>query len=385
MEAGQLSLDADVNTYLTSWKVPANEYIREQPVTLRTILSHTAGFTVHGFPGYASGTKVPTLVQVLNGAPPANTPAIRVDTKPGSEWRYSGGGYTVMQQMVLDVTHSAFPSYMTDAVLKPLGMLESSYQQPMPLKQEASAATGYYPDGSPVKGKWHIYPEMAAAGLWTTPSDLAQFAIGVQRSLSGASNMVVAMKTTELMLTEVKSGDGLGLFLAGVGSAKRFSHDGRDEGFDASMVAYASTGQGAVIMVNANVNGPFIARVMEIIAAQYKWPEYPMSIIYKPIPDREPKVTALIKSQLLQMSEGKYDKPLYTDQLSKIIEAQIKGGLVGAFVSAGPLEAIELVERKNVGDTRFYRFRLKFKNVTLLAPCVFDKDGKISSLALMPE
>src|SRR5262249_28862087 len=160
---------------------------REKKVTLRGLLSHTAGLTVHGFPGYATDEPVATVVQVLDGAKPANTRSIRVDILPGSKWRYSGGGYTIMQQMVVDVTGKPFPLFMKEAVLEPLGMRASTFEQPLPAEKARLTASGHLRDRSPVKGRWHIYPEMAAAGLWTTPSDLARFAIGVQEAVAGRS------------------------------------------------------------------------------------------------------------------------------------------------------------------------------------------------------
>jgi CubicO group peptidase (beta-lactamase class C family) len=226
---------------------------------------------------------------------------------------------------------------------------------------------------------------MAAAGLWTTPSDLARFAIGIQQSLAGTSNPVISQNLTQQMLTDQKNGDGLGLFLQGKGSARRFTHDGSDECFESSMMAYDGTGQGAVIMVNANVSGSFMPHLLETIAHEYHWPEYPVTPTYSPIPDKEPAVTALIKSELEQMAAGKYNKDLYTAQLNAIIEAQVKGGLAEVVRGFGPLQSIELVERKNTGGNRLYRYRVTFKNVTLLAPCTFDKDNKISDLSLQPE
>ena len=186
VEQGKLALDEDVNAKLITWKVPENEFTREKKVTLRGLLSHTAGLTVHGFPGYATDEPVPTLVQVLDGEKPANTPPIRVDILPGSKWRYSGGGYTVMQQMMIDVTGKPFPQFMQEAVLGPLGMNgRARSSSRCPPRRRSSRRPGTYRDRSLVKGRWHIYPEMAAAGLWTTPSDLARFAIGVQEAVGG--------------------------------------------------------------------------------------------------------------------------------------------------------------------------------------------------------
>src|SRR5262249_49237711 len=144
-----------------------------------------------GFPGYATDDPMPTLVQILNGEKPANTAAIRVDVEPGSIWRYSGGGYTVMQQLIVDVTGKPFPQFMHETVLEPLGMTESTFAQPLPADKAMLTASGQLSDRSPVKGRWHIYPEMAAAGLWTTPSDLVRFAAGVQRALAGEGGAMI--------------------------------------------------------------------------------------------------------------------------------------------------------------------------------------------------
>jgi len=270
---GRLSLDEDVNKRLKQWKVPENDFTKDEKVTLRRILSHSAGLTVHGFPGYAVGAPMPTLVEILNGATPANTAAIRVDVVPGSKSRYSGGGYTVMQQMMIDVTGKPFPEFMQETVLTPLRMAASTYEQPIPKDRVAAAATGYYANGKQVEGKWHIYPEMAAAGLWTTASDLARFAIGIQQALAGKSNPLISQSMTRQMLTVQKGNSGLGLGLDGSGKTLRFSHGGRDEGFDAFMMAYAGSGQGVVIMINANDNSGAVNRIVDAVRREYHWPD----------------------------------------------------------------------------------------------------------------
>jgi CubicO group peptidase (beta-lactamase class C family) len=275
VEQGKLELDRDVNVSLVTWKVPENELTTEKKVTLRGLLSHTAGLTVHGFPGYAADGPVASLVQVLDGATPANTPAIRVDILPGSLWRYSGGGYTVMQQMVIDVTGRPFPQFMHGAVLEPLGMKESTFEQPLPADTARLTASGHDPDRSVVKGRWHIYPEMAAAGLWTTPSDLARFAIGLQQADTGRSEKVLSREMARRMLSVEKDGYGLGVGVEGTGTALRFGHGGRDAGFDARLTAFAETGQGAVIMINTNDNSRMVSRIFEAIAREYQWPDRP--------------------------------------------------------------------------------------------------------------
>jgi CubicO group peptidase (beta-lactamase class C family) len=272
VQEGRLSLDADVNTRLHTWKVPENEFTENKKVTLRGILSHSAGLTVDAFPGYVVGCPVPTLLQLLDGIEPANTPAIRVDIVPGSEWRYSGGGYAVMQQMIIDATGKPFPEVMRHTVLEPLGMMSSTYDQPLPERMAASAATGYYANGKAVEGRWHVYPEMAAAGLWTTASDLARFAIGVQRALAGDSNPVLSQSMTHLMLTHQADDDGLGVFLEGSGKTLRFFHEGRNKGFDARLLAYTSEGRGAVILINTNDDSGAVEEIVNAIAKKYHWP-----------------------------------------------------------------------------------------------------------------
>ncbi len=215
VQQGKLSLDEDVNMKLKTWKVPENEFTKEQKVTLRRLASHTAGLTVHGFPGYDVDEKIPTLVEILNGTkPPANTDEIRVDFVPGTKWRYSGGGVTIEQLLMMDVTAKPFPALMKELVLDKEGMMDSSYEQPLPAAWQARTATGTYRDGKPVHGNWHIYPEMAAAGLWTTPTDLAKFAIDIALSRQGKSNKVLSQKTVDEMLTHPPSAPDFGIGFA---------------------------------------------------------------------------------------------------------------------------------------------------------------------------
>jgi CubicO group peptidase (beta-lactamase class C family) len=273
VQAGRLNLDADINTYLKSWKVPENEFTAQKKVTLRRLLSHTAGVTVHGFPGYASGTAVPTLVQVLNGEKPANTPAIRVDTAPGTLWRYSGGGYVITQQMLLDVTGQSFPAFMEATVLGPLGMTHSTYEQPLPAARQPDAATPYDQNGVAVVGGAHTYPEMAPAGLWTTPSDLARYAIGVQKALAGQSR-ILSKATAAEMVKDVGMGQyGLGPHVGGKPDHPYFDHGGADEGFISYIAAY-DHGDGAVIMTNSLNGGRLGDELMRTIARKYHWPDF---------------------------------------------------------------------------------------------------------------
>lgn len=274
VQEGKLSLDTDINKSLTSWKLPPSTAAPEAIVTLRELLTHTAGLTVHGFPGYAAGAPVPTLVQVLNGEAPANTAPIRMDSLPGKAWRYSGGGYTVMQQLVIDTTKEPFPKFLHDAVLAPLGMTHSTYQQPLPEYLRSNAAMPYDTHGIAIPGGPHTYPEMAAAGLWTTPSDLCRYIIGVQNSLRGKSNHVLSKFMIQQMLVPGKGNWGLGVELGGSSTNPWFSHGGVNEGYESLFVGYSRNGEGAVVMTNAQGGSRLAAEVMKAIATEYNWPDW---------------------------------------------------------------------------------------------------------------
>lgn len=273
IEAGKLSLDQDVNEVLKTWKVPANSFTTDEKVTLRRMLSHTAGLTVHGFRGYAEGEAVPSVVQVLDGEKPSNSPAIRVDVKPGSVERYSGGGYVVMHQMVRDVTGDSFEALLQSAVFKPLGMMRSTFEQPLPAAWSTNAARAHRGNGTLLPGKWHTYPELAPDGLWTTPTDLARFAIELQQSLRGESNKVISAAMTKQMLTRQLRSMGLGIAVAGADATLRFGHGGSNAGFKCNLVAYAS-GRGCVIMTNADNGAALITEIERAIAAEYDWPDF---------------------------------------------------------------------------------------------------------------
>ncbi|MGH9626938.1 MAG: serine hydrolase [Bryobacteraceae bacterium] len=268
---GKLDLDSGVNSTLTSWSIPEHSF--SKPVTLRGLLSHTAGTTVHGFPGYEAGADLPTAVQVVNGEEPANTKKVIVDLEPGSKWRYSGGGYTVMQILMTDVTGKPYAALLREYVLGPLKMNRSTFEQPLPERLADNAAHAHRRDGEPIAGRWHAYPEQAAAGLWTTPSDLAKVLIAVQKAHGGETKLLPASLTRE-MLTAVQGSYGLGWSLAGKDESLAFSHGGSNAGFRCMAWAYAAKGQGAVIMTNGDSGGALAAEVLRSISAEYGWPDH---------------------------------------------------------------------------------------------------------------
>jgi CubicO group peptidase (beta-lactamase class C family) len=273
VQDGKISLDEDINNKLQTWKLPDNEFTAKKKVTLANLLSHTAGLTVHGFPGYAAGEKIPTLPQVLDGIEPANTAAVRVNMEPGTRFRYSGGGTTIAQLAIMDIEKKPYPQIAEETVLGPLKMSNSTYSQPLPDIWRRKVASGHRGDGALVAGKIHVYPEMAAAGLWTTPTDLAKFAIEVQLSYAGRSNKILTKELTEKMVTPFMDDVGLGFFVEKFTSAVYFGHGGADEGFRADLMMNRQKGYGAVIMVNSD-NGQIMDEVLRAIAREYNWDEF---------------------------------------------------------------------------------------------------------------
>jgi CubicO group peptidase (beta-lactamase class C family) len=273
VEKGILDLDVPVNDKLASWKVPENEFSAKEKVTLRRLLTHSAGLTVSGFPGYSVFEPIPTPVQVLNGEKPANTPAVRSDMIPGCQWRYSGGGFVVMQVLLADVTGRPFQEYMKTTVLDPLGMTRSTFAQPLPRDQADQAASGHQLNGEAVPGRWHVYPELAAAGLWTTPSDLCLLAIELQKSGSGEGNKIISQEMAGKMLTAGTGDWGLGIGLGGQTEEgkKSFSHGGGNKGFICMLFAFVHKGQGAVVMTNSDNGNDLVFEILRSLASVYGW------------------------------------------------------------------------------------------------------------------
>lgn len=267
----KIDLYADINTYLRSWKFPYDTASKGKRISVANLLSHTGGLTVHGFPGYEKGAALPTLVQVLNGSPPANTSAVRSMYAPGIKSEYSGGGTTISQVIVTDVTGEAYDRWMSGHVLRPMGMTESFYTQPAPAAAVVMLATAYHSDGSAVPGKYHIYPEEAPAGLWTNPTDLSKYIIETQLSLAGKSVKVLDAAHTRLRLTPyVDSSAALGVFINTVDGLKYFGHGGANEGFRSQYYGSVDGGEGVVVMVNSD-NGGILNEVVKAVAKVYGW------------------------------------------------------------------------------------------------------------------
>jgi CubicO group peptidase (beta-lactamase class C family) len=266
-EAGRIGLDDPVNKYLKSWKLPDNELTATSAVTVRMLLNHTGGTNVHGFAGYARDANLPSLREILDGQEPANTPAIRVVSPPGEAHTYSGGGTTVLQQMLIDVTGEAYALTLARMVLGPLGMSESSFQQPPDAGTVDQAAFGHAADGSIVRGGFHNYPEMAAAGLWTTPRDLCTALLAIMHSHAGQAGSFLDQSMAQAMLTRGIGQAGLGTFVSDRGG---FYHGGSNHGFRALYVADPNRRSGIVAMTNGDNGGAVCRGLLQQVAQVYR-------------------------------------------------------------------------------------------------------------------
>jgi CubicO group peptidase (beta-lactamase class C family) len=280
---GRLNLDANVNDYLKTWKVPDTAFTHSKPVTMRELLTNSSGTPQFGSPEYDIHARIPTLVEILDGIPPAYTPAVRVEAIPGSRWQYSNGGFEIAQRVVMDVTGEAFPEFMRTTLLEPLGMTRSTFDQPLPASMQTDAARGTLADGAEIPGGWLLHPGMMAAGLWTTPSDLARFAIALMNAKRGGNNSVISAPTGALILTsQITQSDGLGqgfgVSLSGDADLAGFSKDGYNTGFTAIMICYFS-GRGIVVMTNSENGMSLALEIIRAVERVYGWDSYPKEMM----------------------------------------------------------------------------------------------------------
>jgi CubicO group peptidase (beta-lactamase class C family) len=281
VQDGRFTLDQDINTILKIWRLPARPSSTGEIVTPRLLMSHTSGTDDgFGFPGYNPESARPTTVQILDGQPPSNRGSVRVGRPPMTGYKYSGGAVTIQELALTDVIGKPFPLIMRDTVLVPIGMTNSTYEQPLPPERRSQAAHAHNQAGLPGDAPWHVYPEHAAAGLWTTPTDLAKFAIEVQQTLAGRSTRVLSRTMAQEMVTPVGVGPyAVGFSIAKTGEGWYFSHGGSNWGFQCQLIAHRSRGYGVAIMTNGDNGGRLIAALSDKISRAYAWDMHD-----KPIP-----------------------------------------------------------------------------------------------------
>jgi CubicO group peptidase (beta-lactamase class C family) len=267
------ALDQDVNTILKSWKLPGNGLTADGPVTPRLLMSHTSGMgDGYGFPGYSPGVPLPTLPQILDGVPPSNLRPIRLERAPLTGYKYSGGGVLLQQLVLTDAVGKPFAQIAREWVLDPLQMTNSTFEQPLPASRESQAARAHDRNGQRMKEPWRVHPEQAAAGLWTTPTDLATFAIELQLAVQGRSSRVLTPAVAREMITPVGVGPyAVGFGIMKLGEGWYFTHGGSNWGFQCDLTAHRAKGYGAVIMTNSDSGSALIPQLASLIQQEYKW------------------------------------------------------------------------------------------------------------------
>lgn len=286
---GRIGLDEDVNNKLKSWKIEENNFTVKEKVTLRRLLSHSAGlFDDYGFEGYRPTDKIPSLLQILNNEPPANNKKkLKVEAVPGTTERYSGGGYVIIQQLIEDVTHQPFSSYVSETVFAPLGMSNTAYDFFPDRNSHKPIARGHDENGKIDKGRsYNVYPEMAAAGPWTTAADLAKLVIEIQKEQAGLSDAILDKALCKEMLTPQLNFKGLGVHLTGVGKPEAFWHAGNTAGFVGLFYGTTVKGQGAVVLTNSDKGEKLALQIMTGIADAYHWPVL-KTYLYKEVSKEE--------------------------------------------------------------------------------------------------
>jgi CubicO group peptidase (beta-lactamase class C family) len=274
VDRGVLDLDRDVNDYLTGWRVPENDFTRDHPVTLRQLLSMTAGIGVPGYLGYEPGQKLPTLQQILDGTPPANSPSVRVEAIPGSRYAYSGGGFEIVQALIEAKTKVKFQDALQDLLLRPAGMANSYFLQPLPGELVRRAATGHDANGNELPGGWRVVPELAAGGLWTSAMDLARLSLELERAYRGESGALLTRATAQAMMTQQNGGPyGLGAAVAGNGASRVIMKRGQNIGYQSYMLLFPETGQGIVVLTGSDNGTTLATALIRRAAAAYQWPK----------------------------------------------------------------------------------------------------------------
>lgn len=311
VQDGQLSLSTDIRTYLKSWTFPDNEFSQGKLITLKNLLSHTAGLNVHGFIGYPVNEPIPSINQILNGEKPANHEAVKPQYPVNEHFEYSGGGYTVIRKILDDVISPNFDSLFRKIVLIPIGMKNSSFSQPLSPMYKNYA---YAHDGkmTPVKGHYYLYPELAAGGLWSTAGDIAKFILGIQAALKADPKSIITKANCDEMLTPNLNNYALGFGIQEREAEKYFWHEGESFGFNAIFYGSFNSGKGVVILTNAYPdNGqPFIRELLNSVAITYNWKG-----IYNPLRKKLVQVPAPILDKYI----GEYvsDNPPIKITISK--------------------------------------------------------------------
>lgn len=269
----RLDLDGDLHGFLSTLGVVATPGVSNKGVTLRRLLGMTAGINVPGYAGYAPGAAIPTLMQIISGTPPANSPPVRIVYTPGSRYVYSGGGFEIVQALIEQATGRPFADAMRTLVLDPVGMTASTFVQPPPAALVARIAPGHFADGTELPGKWMVIPELAAGGLWSNARDLGALLAALLQSWRGVSGALLSAEMMRAMTMRVDGGPyGAGSAVAGAGRDLVLMKRGQNVGYQSYLLVYPATGQGIVVMTGSDNGTTLATAVIRRAAKILRWP-----------------------------------------------------------------------------------------------------------------
>ncbi|WP_343069732.1 amino acid adenylation domain-containing protein [Streptomyces olivoverticillatus] len=248
---GRLDLDRDFNDYLSSWRIPSDP---DHPVTARMLLSNLGGFAQRPAlaDGYHRYDPVPTLLDVLNGRPPAKTPAVEMGDVPGKVFQKGLAGFSVLQQAMADITGETYPELTRRLVFDPLAMTDSSFDPRFPDAAGRPFARGHDEAGKLMSDGYYINPEAAAGGLWTTAADLANLSAAVRRCYLGSEDGLVDPGLVRQMLTpQSDRAYGWSTIIDTTSGEVEFGHGGQAAGYQAMTWMRAHSGLGLVMLSNS--------------------------------------------------------------------------------------------------------------------------------------
>jgi len=355
-EQGKIDLYSPVNEQLTSWQIPENEFTKKTAVTPELLLMHLGGINVHGFHGYSVSDTIPTIIDILNGTSPANSEPMEVVFEPGTKWEYSGGGYTILQLLMEDVSGKPFPQLMKENLFDPLGIKNSTFSNDLSKNEKASVAKAYKYDGSMVEGGYRIHPEKSAAGLWCTPSDYAKIVIEIQKAYFGQSDKIVSQKASKSLFTRNLGYMGYGFMIRLHGDSTAIAFGGGNEGFTCNIFSYFHLGSGAIIMGNSD-NAEVMGEILRSMSKQYSWPEF------KP---KTMKAVELADSTLLSYV-GTY-KGTSTDNVEFTFEVSLENNCLYSTINNKTKKLYAKNELEFIIPERDWKITFK------------DMDGRIDSL-----
>lgn len=290
-------LDRDLNDYLTSYKIPESRFTQNEKVTLRRLLSHSAGFNENLFEGYSKWEEIPELNQILYGLYPSKSGPITPFLIPGTLFYYSSGGYTILQQLITDITGKSFSEYMDERIFSRLNMNHSTFVSPLPKYLCVSPAVGHYSDGESIKGNWLIYPQLASSGLWSTASDLAKLIIELQKSFNNKYSCIFSNSVVKMFLSRQIDDFGLGFFLDGAENSLMYSHTGNNCGYRSKLLVFANKSEGVVVMTNSDNGTVLIDEIIRSLSYVYDWGIYASKV----------KRMIYLDHKTLQKFEGVYN------------------------------------------------------------------------------